>query len=99
MDGQLVHFELPAERRRSGDGSSGESLFGWKFQAWDGPVEYHMLAWRPSPAAPIYPDSDSAGSGPIVYFGHFDDIDASIAKARDARRHRPTTKKPIPGIG
>ncbi len=42
MNGQLVHFELPA-----GDAARArefwKSLFGWKFQDWEGPVEYYML--------------------------------------------------------
>ena len=80
MDGQLVHFEIPAQ-----DGARAmefwKSLFGWKFQAWEGPVEYHMLEGN-EPGGAIYPDPDTAGSGPIVYFGT-SDIDASIAKARE----------------
>ena len=92
MDGQLVHFEIPAQ-----DGARAmefwKSLFGWKFQAWDGPVEYHMLDGN-EPGGAIYPDSDTAGSGPIVYFGT-SDIDASIAKARELGGSADD-KQPIP---
>jgi len=42
MDGQLVHFELPAQDAGRAQ-QFWKSLFGWKFQAYDGPVEYHML--------------------------------------------------------
>ena len=56
MDGQLVHFEIPAQ-----DGARAmefwKSLFGWKFRAWDGPVEYHMLDGN-EPGGAIYPDPD-----------------------------------------
>ena len=80
MDGQVVHFEIPAQ-----DGERAmafwKSLFGWKFQAWEGQVEYHMLEGN-EPGGAIYPDTDGAGSGPIVYFGT-SDIDASIARARE----------------
>jgi predicted enzyme related to lactoylglutathione lyase len=95
MDGQVVHFELPAQ-----DASRArefwKSLFGWKFQNWDGPVEYYMLDGN-EPGGALYPDPDSAGSGPIVYFGT-SDIDASIAKARELGGSADD-KQPIPTIG
>jgi predicted enzyme related to lactoylglutathione lyase len=95
MEGQLVHFELPA----ADAGRAKEfwkSLFGWKFQAYDGPVEYHMLEGN-EPGGAIYPDPDTAGSGPIVYFGT-SDIDASVSKARELGGSAED-KQPIPGIG
>jgi hypothetical protein len=45
----------------------------------------------------IYPDADTAGSGPVVYFGT-SDIDASIAKARELGGSADD-KQPIPSIG
>src|SRR6478609_7442009 len=96
MDGQLVHFEIPAQ-----DGARAmefwKSLFGWKFQAWEGPVEYHMLEGN-EPGGAIYPDPDTAGSGPIVYFGT-SDIDASIAKARELADRRTTSSRSRPSAG
>ena len=80
MEGQLVHFELPA----ADAGRAKEfwkSLFGWKFREWSGPVEYHMLDGI-EPGGAIYPADDGAGSGPIVYFAT-SDIEASIARARE----------------
>ena len=41
MPGQIVHFEIPAD-------DTGESrefwggLFGWQFESYPGPFEYHM---------------------------------------------------------
>ena len=94
MDGQLVHFELPAEDAGRAT-KFYKSLFGWKFQGWDGPVEYHMLSGN-EPGGAIYP-AESGGTGPIVYFGT-SDIDTSIAKARDLGGSAED-KQPIPGIG
>jgi uncharacterized protein len=94
MDGQLVHFELPAQDAGRAM-KFWQSLFGWKFQAWSGPVEYHMLAGN-EPGGAIYP-GDDGGSGPIVYFGTTD-IDASIARARELGGSADD-KQPIPGIG
>ena len=94
MDGQLVHFEIPAQ-----DGARAmefwKSLFGWKFQAWEGPVEYHMLEGN-EPGGAIYPDPIPPARA-IVYFGT-SDIDASIAKARELGGSADD-KQPIPTIG
>jgi predicted enzyme related to lactoylglutathione lyase len=66
MDGQLVHFELPAEDAGRAK-EFWKSLFGWKFREWSGPVEYHMLEGI-EPGGAIYPSEEQAGQGPIVYF-------------------------------
>ena len=94
MEGQLVHFELPAEDA----GHAKEfwtSLFGWKFREWTGPVEYHMLEGM-EPGGAIYP-ADDPGSGPIVYFGT-SDIDKAIERARELGGSADD-KQPIPEIG
>lgn len=94
MDGQLVHFELPA--RDAGRALAfWKSLFGWKFREWSGPVEYHMLAGN-EPGGAIYP-AEETPPGPIVYFGT-SDIDASIARARELGGSADD-KQPIPGVG
>lgn len=95
MEGQLVHFELPA----SDAGRAKEfwsSLLGWKFREWSGPVEYHMLDGI-EPGGAIYPSDEAPGSGPIVYFSA-SDIDASIARARELGGSAED-KQPIPTIG
>ena len=80
MDGQLVHFELPAQDAGRAQ-EFWKSLFGWKIRTWDGPVEYHMLEGN-EPGGAIYPDAEAAGSGPVVYFST-SDIGASISKVRE----------------
>ena len=94
MDGQLVHFELPADDAGRAM-TFWKSLFGWKFSDWSGPVEYHMLEGN-EPGGAIYP-SDEGERGPVVYFGT-SDIDASIARARELGGSAED-KLPIPGIG
>jgi predicted enzyme related to lactoylglutathione lyase len=95
MDGQLVHFELPVTDSQRALGFW-KSLFGWKFQDWDGPVEYHMLSGN-EPGGAIYPDEERGGSGPIIYFGT-SDIDQAISRARELGG-AAEDKQPIPGIG
>jgi uncharacterized protein len=94
MEGQLVHFELPAEdtgRARK----FWSSLFGWKFHEWSGPVEYHMLDGN-EPGGAIYP-TEASDRGPVVYFGT-GDIDKSIERVRELGGSADD-KQPIPTIG
>jgi predicted enzyme related to lactoylglutathione lyase len=41
MSGQIVHIEIPADDTEAARAFWG-SLFGWQFQAYPGPSEYHM---------------------------------------------------------
>ena len=41
MPGQPVHFEIPSDDTEKGRAFWG-SLFGWEFQPYPGPFEYHM---------------------------------------------------------
>jgi predicted enzyme related to lactoylglutathione lyase len=90
----IVHFEFPAgDAGRAKGFWSG--LFGWTFQDWRGPVEYHMLDGG-QPGGAIYP-SQSGERGAVIYFGT-DDIDAAVAKVRELGGSAED-KQPIPTIG
>ena len=41
MPGEIVHIEIPADDTTKGREFWG-SLFGWKFESFPGPFEYHM---------------------------------------------------------
>jgi predicted enzyme related to lactoylglutathione lyase len=90
----IVHFEFPA-----GDSARAKGfwngLFGWKFQEWEGPVEYHMLDGA-EPGGAIYP-SQAGERGAVIYFGT-DDIEGSIAKIRELGGGAEE-KQPIPTVG
>ena len=95
MAGRLVHFEIPAddaERAKSFYGS----LFGWSFESWDGPVEYHMTQAGGEPGGAVYPTQEGI-RGPIVYFDT-DDVDAQVARVRELGG-TAKDKEPIPGVG
>ena len=68
--GKVVWFELPAKDTTRARGFYGQ-LFGWQFQAFEGPTEYHMTY---KGGGAIQPGNGQ--KGPLVYFGT-DDIDAS----------------------
>jgi hypothetical protein len=93
MKGKLVHIELPARDTKRAR-AFWTNLAGWKFQSWDGPVEYHMFEGEPGGA--IYPSANEP-EGPIVYFGS-DDIDADIDRIRELGG-QADDKAPIPGVG
>jgi uncharacterized protein len=95
MAGRLVHFELPAEdTARAREFWS--SLFGWTYETWDGPVEYHQTQAGGEPGGAIYP-SQSGETGPIVYFD-VDDIEAAVRRVRDLRG-KADDPGAIPGVG
>ncbi len=95
MPGRLVHFEFPAQdSQRALDFY--RQLFGWEFQSWEGPVEYHMTQAGGDPGGAVYP-SESGERGPVVYFDT-DDIDATIARVRELGGEAED-KEPIPGVG
>ena len=95
MPGRLVHFELPVDdtaRAREFFGS----LFGWTFDSWDGPVEYHMTQAGGEPGGAIYPRQGDE-RGPNVYFDT-DNIDQDVARVRELGG-TAEDKSPIPGVG
>jgi predicted enzyme related to lactoylglutathione lyase len=96
MAGKLVHFELPAQdAARARAFWSG--LFGWRFQDSGMPdVDYQMVRTGKDQGGAVYP-ADASVRGPIVYFDT-DDIDASVARARELGGHAEN-KEPIPHVG
>jgi predicted enzyme related to lactoylglutathione lyase len=95
MAGNLVHFELPAQDTDRAQ-KFYEEVFGWRFRAAYGPVDYRMTEENVQPVGAIYP-SQAGERGPIVYFDT-DDIDATSAQIRE-RGGQADEKAPIPGIG
>ena len=94
MEGQLVHFELPAqESKRAKEFWS--SLFGWKYREFEGPVEYSMLDGN-EPGGAIYPSQEDE-SRPVIYFGT-GDVDKTIARIRELGGSAED-KQPIPTVG
>ena len=94
MEGQLVHFELPAQDSARSK-TFWSSLFGWKFREFDGPVEYSMLDGN-EPGGAIYP-AQHGESGPVIYFGT-GDIDRTIARVHELGGSAED-KQPIPTVG
>jgi predicted enzyme related to lactoylglutathione lyase len=93
MAGKMVHVELPA-------GDTGRAmgfytgLFGWQFQAFEGPQEYNMTRLSEDSGGAVFPAEER---GPRVYFDT-DDINAGAAKVNELGG-KADDPMPVPGMG
>jgi uncharacterized protein len=63
MAGKPVHFEIPArDTNRAREFYSG--LFGWQWNAMEGPVEYHMTRVTEDSGGAVFPGDTGARSVP-----------------------------------
>jgi predicted enzyme related to lactoylglutathione lyase len=96
MPGQMVHLEIPA-----GDTAKARefwgSLFGWQWQAFDGPFEYHMTRFSENTGGAIYTPEPPDKRGPRVYFD-VDDINAGNARVGELGGEAGEAQ-PVPGMG
>jgi predicted enzyme related to lactoylglutathione lyase len=93
MAGEIVHLELPAgDTARSRQFWS--ALFGWEWQEFEGPMEYHMTRLGETQGAAIYPDEGRAAR---PYFS-VDEIQAAVARVRELGGQSDDAQ-PIPGMG
>ena len=79
MPGQIVHIEIPADDTAAGREFWG-SLFGWQFESYPGPSEYHMTRIDDTTGGAIT-DMEPGKRGPRVYFD-VEDINAGAARVR-----------------
>jgi len=95
MAGQMVHLEIPA-----GDTAKARefwgSLFGWQFEQFPGPTEYHMTRFSETTGGAIY-GADDDKRGTRVYFD-VDDINAERARVSELEGEAGEAM-PVPGMG
>jgi predicted enzyme related to lactoylglutathione lyase len=80
MPGQIVHIEIPAddtEQERQFWGS----LFGWQFENFPGPFEYHMTRIGDQQGAAIT-NMEPGKRGTRAYFD-VDDINVGVARVQE----------------
>ena len=93
MAGKLVHFEVPAkDTSRALDFY--KKTFGWDFQNFEGPVEYHMTRLDEQLGGAVYPGDTGAVR---VYFD-VDDINAGAAKVKE-NGGKADDPMAVPGMG
>jgi uncharacterized protein len=95
MSGQIVHIEIPADDTGKEIEFWG-SLFGWEFQAYPGPSEYHMTQISDQTGGAIT-NMEPGKRGIRAYFD-VDDIDAGVARVRELGGVAGD-KMPVPTMG
>ena len=96
MPGQMVHVEIPAgDTEKARDFWGG--LFGWEFQQFPGPTEYHMTRLSETSGGAIYEPDPANKRGTRVYFD-VEDIKAGAAQV-DKLGGQAGEAMPVPGMG
>ena len=78
MAGKPVHLEIPAKNTSRAQ-EFYKDLFGWEFQAMEGPVEYHMARISDDAGSAVFPSDTRAIR---VYFD-VDDINAGASSLKE----------------
>ena len=95
MPGEIVHIEIPADDT----GASREfwgALFGWQFESFPGPSEYHMTRISDQTGGAI-PTMEPGKKGPRPYFS-VDDINACAARVKELGG-TASDAMPVPQMG
>ena len=95
MPGQIVHLEVPADDTGKAQEFWG-GLFGWEFQAYPGPSEYHMTRIGEEQGAAIT-NMESGKKGTRPYFS-VDDINAGAARVKELGGEAGDPM-PVPSMG
>jgi predicted enzyme related to lactoylglutathione lyase len=95
MSGQIVHIEIPADDTTKGR-EFWSSLFGWQFEAFPGPFEYHMTRVSEQQGAAIT-NMESGKRGTRAYFD-VDDVNAGAARVKELGGEADEPQ-PVPGMG
>jgi uncharacterized protein len=95
MPGQIVQIEIPADDIGKGREFWG-SLFGWEFQSFPGPFEYHMARIGEQAGAAVT-NMEPGKRGTRSYFD-VDDINAGVARVRELGGEA-NDASPVPNMG
>jgi predicted enzyme related to lactoylglutathione lyase len=95
MPGQIVHIEIPADDTAASQAFWG-SLFGWKFESFPSPYEYHMTRIADQTGAAVT-NMEPGKKGTRSYFD-VDDINAGAARVRELGG-QAGDPMPVPNMG
>jgi predicted enzyme related to lactoylglutathione lyase len=95
VPGQIVHFEIPADDTAKGREFWG-SLFGWEFEAFPGPSEYHLTRISEQTGGAIT-NMEPGKRGMRVYFD-VDDIKTGAARVQELGGEAGEPM-PVPSMG
>ena len=95
MPGHVVHVEIPSDDTGKGREFWG-SLFGWQFEAFPGPSEYHMTRISDEAGAAIT-NMEPGKRGLRAYFD-VDDINSGLAQVKELGGEAGE-RMPVPNMG
>lgn len=95
MAGQIVHIEIPADETAQGTEFWG-SLFGWQFEPFPGPSEYHMARTGEMSGAAVT-NMEPGKHGIRAYFD-VDDINAGAKRVQELGGEADEAM-PVPSMG
>jgi len=96
MPGDIVHFEIPADDTAKAR-EFYSSLFGWQFQEYPGPFEYHMTEISPGRTGGAITNMEPGKKGTRAYFS-VEDINAGAARVRELGGEADEPR-PVPNMG
>ena len=95
MAGKIVHVEIPVDDTGAGRAFWG-GLFGWQFEAFPGPFEYHMARLADDQGGALT-NMEPGKRGLRPYFDT-DDINAGVARVRELGGEAGDAM-PVPAMG
>lgn len=95
MAGEIVHLEIPADDTEKAREFWG-SLFGWQFESYPGPSEYHMARLGEQQGGAIT-NMEPGKRGTRPYFS-VDDINAGAARVKELGGEADDPM-PVPNMG
>ena len=97
---RVVHFEVPADNPERAI-KFYESVFGWRIEKWDGPIEYWLIMTGPEDQPGIdgglAPREDLATG--IENFIDVKDLDTSLEAVTDQGGEITRPRMTVPGVG
>lgn len=96
---RVVHFEIPVNNLEAA-AEFYRTVFGWKIQKWDGPVEYWMIDTGedgPGINGGLLRRQDPAQ--PVVNTVGVEDLDATLAQVTAAGGKIALPRMGVPGVG
>ena len=97
---RLVHFEMNVKDVQKAI-SFYEDVFGWRFQKWDGPIDYWLIMTgdEDEPGIDGGLGYEEEGFPKMVNTIDVDDIDNIIKKIESKGGEIVRPKHPVPGVG
>jgi uncharacterized protein len=95
MTGEIVHIEIPADDTAKAQAFWG-GLFGWEFESFPGPSEYHMTRIDDTSGAAIT-NMEPGKRGTRTYFA-VDEINAGAARVKELGGEADEPM-PVPSMG